>query len=64
MGYSFWGCKELALTEQLSTPERVPIMAEQKDPELTSSHKHTKNHIYGATTDEKDWNLPEQIFYN
>ena len=48
-----------------SVPDQgLAKMVEQKDPELTSSHKHTKNHIYGATTDEKDWNLPEQIFYN
>ena len=31
-------------------------MAEQKDPELTSSHGHTKiTAIYRATIDEKDW---------
>ena len=40
-------------------------MVEQKDLELTSSHKHTKiTTIYRTTINEKDWNLPENIFYN
>ena len=40
-------------------------MAEEKDPELTSSHGHTKiTTIYRKTIDEKDQNLPGKIFYN
>ena len=40
-------------------------MAEYEDPELTSSHRHTKiTTIYRATIEEKDQNLEERIFYN
>ena len=40
-------------------------MAEYEDPELTSSHRHTKiTTIYRATIEEKDQNLAERIFYN
>ena len=36
-----------------------------EDPELTSSHGHTKiTTIYRATIDEKDQNLTEKIFCN
>ena len=37
------------------TPAKVAKMAEQEDPERTSSHSHTKiTTIYAATIDEKD----------
>ena len=40
-------------------------MVEQKDPEFTSSHEQTKiTTICRKTIDEKDKNLPENIFYN
>ena len=40
-------------------------MAEQKDPELTSSYKHIKIiAICRIAIDEKDQNLPEEIFYD
>ena len=40
-------------------------MAEEKDLELISSHKHIKiTTICTATIYEKHWNLPEKIFYN
>ena len=40
-------------------------MAEQKDPEPTSSHEHTNIiTICRKSMDEKDWNLPEMISYN
>lgn len=40
-------------------------MAESEDPELTSSHGHTKiTAIYRAAIDGKDLNLPEMFFYN
>ena len=40
-------------------------MVEQKDHELTSSHKHTNiTTICGTTISEKDQNLPEKIFDN
>lgn len=40
-------------------------MAESKDSELTSSHKHTKITRIGRTAlDEQDQNIPEKIFYN
>ena len=40
-------------------------MAESKDPELTSSHKHTKiTTNCKTTTNEKDQNLPEEILHN
>ena len=40
-------------------------MVEQEDPELTSSHGHTKiTTIYEGTIDEKEQNLAEKIFYN
>ena len=36
-------------------------MAEQKDPELISTHWHTKiTTIYRTAIDEKDCNLPEK----
>ena len=39
-------------------------MAEQEDPELTSSHGHTKMaSIYRTILDEEDWNPTEKIFY-
>ena len=44
---------------------RVAGMVEWKDPELTSSHEHTKiPTICRIALDEKAWNLPEKIFYN
>ena len=40
-------------------------MVEQEDPELTSSHGHTKiTTISIATIDEKDWEKAEKVFYN
>ena len=39
-------------------------MAEQKDPELTSQEHTTSTNICGTTTDEKDWNILEKVFYN
>ena len=40
-------------------------MAEYKDPELTSSHKHNRiTTICRITIDEEDWNLPEKISSN
>ena len=40
-------------------------MTEQKDPELTSSHKHTKTTtVCRKKIYEKDWNLLAKIFYN
>ena len=40
-------------------------MAEQKDPELSSSHRCTKITTMCRTTiSEKNQNLPEKIFYN
>ena len=40
-------------------------MAEQEDPEPTSSHRYTKmTTTYRATIDKKDQNLAEKIFYN
>ena len=48
----------------ISTGNVVKIV-EKEDPELTSSHRHTKiKTIYIATIEEKDRNLPEKIFYN
>ena len=39
-------------------------MAEEENPELTSSHRHNEiTTTYRATINEKDWNLPEKIFY-
>ena len=39
-------------------------MVEYKDPELTSSHEHTKITMISRTAiDEKEQNLPEKIFY-
>lgn len=36
-------------------------MEEQEDPELTSSHGHTKvTTIYRATVDVKDWKINRQ----
>ena len=38
-------------------------MAEEEDPELTSSHGHTEiTTIYRATIDERVSNLPEKIY--
>ena len=38
---------------------------EWKDPELISSHGHTKiTTIYRTTIYEKNRNLPEKLFYN
>ena len=39
---------------------------EERDPELTSSQKHNQKitTIYRTTINEKDWNLPEKIFYH
>ena len=38
-------------------------MAEEEDPELTSSHGNTKiTTIYRATIDERVSNLPEKIY--
>ena len=38
-------------------------MAEEEDPELTSSHGHTKiTTIYRATIDVRVSNLPEKIY--
>ena len=40
-------------------------MEEQKDPELTRSHKHTsKAAICRLTEDEQDWNLKAKVFYD
>ena len=40
-------------------------MAEQEDPELTSSYRHTKiTTIYRETVDKKDWKTEEKILYN
>lgn len=40
-------------------------MVEQTDPELTFFYEHTKiTTICKTTINEKDWNLPENIFYN
>lgn len=40
-------------------------MVEYKDPKLTSSHEHIKITMISRTTiDEKEWELPENIFYN
>lgn len=39
-------------------------MLEYKDPELTSLHKHTKITTICRTFDEKEWKLPEKIFYD
>ena len=40
-------------------------MVKWEDPELTSSHGHTKiTTVYRAIIDEKDQNLVEKIFYN
>ena len=54
--------KWITTTEPLEkqTHRRLAKMAEQKDPELTSSYKHIKI----IAIDEKDQNLPEEIFYN
>ena len=39
-------------------------MAEQEDPQLTSSHKHIKiTTIYRATINEKDLKTGRKIFY-
>ena len=38
-------------------------MAEQRDPEPTCSHGHTKiTAIYGKTFDKNDQSLPEKIY--
>lgn len=40
-------------------------MVEQENTELSSSHRYIKTTtIYRVTIDEKDWNVPETIFYN
>ena len=37
----------------------------EKDPELNSSHEHTQTTTICRTIiNEKEWNLPEKIFYN
>ena len=44
---------------------RAAKIAEQKGPELTSSYERTKiTPTCRTTIDEKDWNLPGNIFYN
>ena len=45
-----------------SVPDQgLAKMVEQKDPELTSSHRHIKiTTIYRTTIDDKDQNLPEK----
>ena len=41
------------------------MMVEQEDPNLTSSHWHTKmTNTYRATIDNTDQNLPGKTFYN
>ena len=41
------------------------MMVEQEDPNLTSSHRHTKmTNTYRATIDNTDQNLPGKTFYN
>lgn len=59
--------KWVTTTEPLDkqTYRRLAKMAKQKDPELTSSYKHIKIiAICRIAINEKDQNLPEEIFYN
>lgn len=57
--------EEVFTQPQIITLQRMAKMAEQKNPELNSSHKHMNiSTLCRMTIDEQDQNLPEKIFYN
>lgn len=55
--------KEIRQAYHLNYTQVCDQMAEQEDPELTSSHGHTKlATIYGTTIDENNWKMSRKDF--